>query len=241
MCRETGAANHDGSSICQSNERLLSDGSGLAALRDSAGRKEEVGQSRGVLGNPCGGAEDGAAEERAEAEEEGCKGVARAKTCNECGITKELDRFTVNKGGTLGRMAKCKDCRAAQQRAWKKSHPEYAHEYIRKNRSRIYGQKRRANSTYNQKLRIKLRLLVLQEYGGRCACCGETTYEFLGIDHIYNDGAAHRKEIGKGNNIYPWLRDNGFPKDRFQILCHNCNFAKGHYGRCPHTKEEKAA
>jgi hypothetical protein len=30
-----------------------------------------------------------------------------------------------------------------------------------------------------------------------------------------------------------WLRKNGFPKG-FRVLCHNCNFAHGHYGYCPH-------
>jgi hypothetical protein len=27
---------------------------------------------------------------------------------------------------------------------------------------------------------------------------------------------------------------NEFP-DGFQVLCHNCNLAKGYYGECPHN------
>lgn len=76
---------------------------------------------------------------------------------------------------------------------------------------------------------------VIAAYGGRCVCCGEDAFEFLSIDHIHNDGSAHVKEIGGGGvHLYNWLKKEGFPKDRFQLLCMNCNFAKGKYGRCPH-------
>lgn len=80
-----------------------------------------------------------------------------------------------------------------------------------------------------------VRAEVLAAYGGACACCGESTPEFLGIDHIFNDGAEDRKRRGmSGYTLYRHLRRNGFPKDRFQLLCHNCNQAKGYYKICPH-------
>jgi hypothetical protein len=82
-----------------------------------------------------------------------------------------------------------------------------------------------------------LRLEVLNAYGNRCACCGESTPEFLCIDHIHNDGAHHRKQIG--SHLYQWLKKHNFPKDRFQLLCQNCNFAKGIFGGCPHKRQEK--
>jgi len=75
---------------------------------------------------------------------------------------------------------------------------------------------------------------IIAAYGGKCQCCGETTLEFLTVDHINNDGAAHRRQIGRG--LYGWLKKHGFPQDNFQLLCMNCNFAKGRYGRCPHQK-----
>lgn len=76
-----------------------------------------------------------------------------------------------------------------------------------------------------------IRKQVLDHYGNACACCGESTYEFLQIDHIANNGAEHRRTIGKG--IYGWLIRNNYPPG-FQILCANCNLAKAHYGHCPH-------
>jgi hypothetical protein len=96
------------------------------------------------------------------------------------------------------------------------------------------------------KSRRQLRIQVLRHYsvGGRaaCACCGETTLEFLQIDHINNDGAEHRRSIGRhsGDGFYKWLRANDFPPG-FQVLCCNCNFAKGRYGECPHERMRREA
>lgn len=75
---------------------------------------------------------------------------------------------------------------------------------------------------------------ILQHYGGQCCCCGEARYEFLAIDHLEGGGNQHRKQIG--NKIYRWLRRNNLPEG-FQVLCHNCNMAKGFYGQCPHVTE----
>src|SRR3990172_5963982 len=41
-----------------------------------------------------------------------------------------------------------------------------------------------------------LRREVLDHYGGACACCGETTLEFLSLDHKNGGGTKHRNEIG---------------------------------------------
>lgn len=76
-----------------------------------------------------------------------------------------------------------------------------------------------------------VRTLVINHYGGKCACCGEKEYRFLTIDHKNNDGAQHRKTIGK--TLYYWLYQNGFPKE-FQILCWNCNCSRHFWGKCPH-------
>lgn len=77
---------------------------------------------------------------------------------------------------------------------------------------------------------------AIAAYGGRCRCCGETTDEFLQIDHVNNDGAEHRRKIGNGNSIYTWLKKNNYPEG-FQVLCANCNYAKAHYGYCPHRPD----
>ncbi len=78
---------------------------------------------------------------------------------------------------------------------------------------------------------------MLVHYGGNpptCKCCGESQIEFLSIDHVNGGGNQHRKELGHGVHFDKWLIDNGYPEG-FQVLCHNCNLAKGYYGYCPHS------
>lgn len=69
----------------------------------------------------------------------------------------------------------------------------------------------------------------------RVRSCGEDTYKFLAIDHINGGGGADRKIVGAGFPFYQSLIKRRFP-DGFQVLCHNCNLAKGFYGVCPHKE-----
>lgn len=89
------------------------------------------------------------------------------------------------------------------------------------------------------------RQIVLDAYGGKCDCCGESAPEFLAVDHRHGGGNKHRRELGKGAkkgscSYYNWIIKNGFP-DFLRILCHNCNQANGSHGTCPHTKTERAS
>lgn len=93
---------------------------------------------------------------------------------------------------------------------------------------------------YGRRERAQLKLQAIEAYGSKCACCGEEHPYFLTLDHINNDGAVHREKYNE-QQIYREARREGWPKDRFQLLCMNCNFAKGHFQECPHklgiTKE----
>ena len=87
----------------------------------------------------------------------------------------------------------------------------------------------------NQSAKKRARLdrqLALEHYGKSCKFCGESREIFLTIDHIDNNGAEHRrgqKGQNRGHNLPTWLRRNKFPEG-FQVLCFNCNCAKGIYG-----------
>jgi hypothetical protein len=75
-------------------------------------------------------------------------------------------------------------------------------------------------------------------HGGKCNCCGETQIKFLVIDHINNDGAQERKITGM-NTMVLWKRliKEGFPRDKYQLLCSNCNEGKRrNHGICPHQQ-----
>ena len=76
---------------------------------------------------------------------------------------------------------------------------------------------------------------LISHYGGKCICCGETEPKFLALDHIDGNGGIERKNIGY-NKLICRIRKN--PPKNIQILCHNCNCAKGFYGSCPHQREK---
>lgn len=86
----------------------------------------------------------------------------------------------------------------------------------------------------SRKHRNKLRLEVFTHYGLKCACCGESNFGFLTLDHKDDNGAQQRKELGGSIAIYRWVKAQGFP-DGYQTLCYNCNQGRAHYGGvCPH-------
>lgn len=127
-------------------------------------------------------------------------------------------------------------------RKWAKAHPRSAPR-DRTDALRAYDKRYRIE--YYQKFGDRLnerakdyarsrRLRCLIHYGGdqpQCACCAETRFEFLAIDHIAGGGTQQRKQV---RNIVPWIIRNDFPAG-FRVLCHNCNQAIGFYGACPHV------
>lgn len=91
-------------------------------------------------------------------------------------------------------------------------------------------------SDYYRKYANKVRLECIYAYGCKCACCGISEWEFLALDHIHGDGKEDRKKTGGSpQSFYVSLRNQDYPKDRYRLLCHSCNYAKGHTNRrCPH-------
>lgn len=79
--------------------------------------------------------------------------------------------------------------------------------------------------------REKLKLDVIEGYGGACACCGNEYLPHLTLDHVNGGGRAERAALGGGANLYRLLRREGFPEG-YQVLCFNCNAAKHFLGRC---------
>jgi hypothetical protein len=143
------------------------------------------------------------------------------KSCTKCGETFPLSEFHRYRNGHKWW---CKTCCREYLKEWKQGDAslEYRERHKLRQRERHQEQKREA----------------MDAYGGVCACCGEAELVFLAIDHVNDDGAQHRRDsgMGRGPRAYRWLRDQGYPEG-FQVLCHNCNYAK-HRGICPHQLKE---
>lgn len=100
-------------------------------------------------------------------------------------------------------------------------------EYVKNNRDRfaLYGIRQRDN----------LKLEMVEAYGGKCQHCSETDPIVLTLDHIHDDSHVEKELYGLnargGHKNYQRLKAEGWPKDRFQLLCFNCNAKKEHLRR----------
>ena len=129
-------------------------------------------------------------------------------------------------------------------------------EYSQRQEVKVRATKRSTTPEFRAKgrtLHNNERLKIFQEYSKRlsnsdipcCNCCGIHSHvDFLALDHIFGrvemDSIPELVAIGyssklENNKLKDWIMRNNFP-DGFQILCHNCNFAKGYprnNGKCP--------
>lgn len=103
---------------------------------------------------------------------------------------------------------------------------------VRKSRFKDLDASREYHRDYSRRVRDE----AIEAYGGNCVCCGETTREFLHLDHVNNDGSTHRQEVGTGSHkMALWAKRNNWP-DTLQLLCHNCGMSDAYYGYCPHQQ-----
>ena len=149
--------------------------------------------------------------------------------CNKCQKDKPETEFYKGSG---------KECKECEKEAKRKYHAESRKRAIeRATQWNKEHPEKHAEHSINYYYRLQDE--ALRAYGGyKCACCGTTIREFLTIDHIENDGNAHRKAIGfnYGASFYRWLKQNNYPPG-FQVLCYNCNYGKHrNHGVCPHQR-----
>jgi len=123
--------------------------------------------------------------------------------------------------------------RTAHQKLRYQTDPEYRAHIAAVNRaqykkdihkSRLLSRIRMYRQMENMKNAV---INVLTDGEGTCRWCGQGDQDVLTIDHIDNDGANHRRQlgIGCGKLIYRYLIKNDYPPG-FQVLCFNCNNKK---------------
>jgi hypothetical protein len=142
------------------------------------------------------------------------------KRCVQCNV-----EFTPNSG----RQEVCSDtCRKIKFRLRERAY--------RRSVYKLDPEHRLTKLATGKRIRDQERDAVFAAYGGyKCVCCEETEVKFLTIDHIDDNGAAHRRSIGSGGSrLYRWLRKHNFPSG-FQVMCLNCNLGRyRNNGVCPH-------
>jgi hypothetical protein len=162
------------------------------------------------------------------------------KRCTECKEIKpkDLEHFGKDTNTNDGLRSKCTPCRNAQKKTSYRKNYEKVRLQQRTYRHENYEKVLAYNAKWQRNYFSNLRLEIIAAYGGKCACCGESEQLFLDLDHINNDGASHRKELGNGRQVWIWLKENNWPTDNYQLLCCNCNQGKSRNGGiCPHKQK----
>jgi hypothetical protein len=98
---------------------------------------------------------------------------------------------------------------------------------------------------YNRTSYRKLREKVIKGLGGECACCRESIYGLLTLEHVGGWGREHRMKSPsdrlRKRATAVLLRDvirSGYDKTKFEVRCYNCNLgASNNGGMCPHVTE----
>ena len=90
-----------------------------------------------------------------------------------------------------------------------------------KNRAAILSKCRERNQSDRYKL--------IQKLGGACVFCGEQDFHVLDVDHIKSDGYIVKRE-GKSKSIVSRIKSEtgieNVDRNRYQLLCKNCNWRK---------------
>lgn len=170
------------------------------------------------------------------------------KICNKCEKELDDDKFYISKGRLVN---PCISCRLLILKKWRANNHAKVLEHKRKYNA-VHADKHRADvkkwvennkekyeayhkkwlaenrdktrayvAAYTDKVRDK----ILDHYGHHCNNCGISDDDVLVVDHVNNDGNAHRKKHKGKYGQYKSIIDAGYPND-YQILCCNCNWKK---------------
>lgn len=121
-------------------------------------------------------------------------------------------------------------------------------QYYLKNRDRLLANSRRYREKNRERVRIyhkawylknyennkaarrsaarKIRWDIIQALGGVCVKCGFKDWRALQVDHINAGGGKDRRERKIGHTSWSLLKDVKLHKEKYQLLCANCNWIK---------------
>ena len=126
---------------------------------------------------------------------------------------------------------------AIARRARRAANPQKDRDRAAKRRETNYADVLVANAKWQRGRRARLRSEMLEAYGSKCECCGEAERMFLQLDHIDGGGTKERKEFRNVEYLMLDLKKRGWPKEKYRLLCANCNFGRWmNGGTCPHAQ-----
>lgn len=96
-----------------------------------------------------------------------------------------------------------------------------------------YQRNKIQQAKYYAGYREKIKFECVEAYGGSCIECGVNDPIVLVIDHTRDNAKEDREILNQrgGYKLYMDLKRRGWPKNGYQLLCHNCNFRKEYIRR----------
>lgn len=165
------------------------------------------------------------------------------QACGRCKEQRVASEFTPS--ARLRGRGWCKPCHRAYQREWAQRNPEKIKAKSKQANARRLADpiKRAASYAASTRWNHALKAAAFRVLGDECKCCGESNALFLQIDHVHNDGAAHRKRLniatrrGPSHQYRLYLEVRDGKTEGLQLLCANCNWGKArNRGICPHEE-----
>ena len=109
-------------------------------------------------------------------------------------------------------------------RKWYEKNKEHARKTKRDNMRRYREDNPEKYREQSRRAKRKIREKIFVVYGKQCVRCGFEDIRALTLDHILNNGAIERKELGE-RGVYRRAVEKHRPEE-YQILCMNCQFIK---------------
>src|SRR3990167_5866813 len=127
---------------------------------------------------------------------------------------------------------------------YKKHKSKAAAKYRKANKEKVYKATRKWRIKNKEKYALSRKqkcfnrkLEIITNYGKVCNCCAESEHYFLTIDHPLGNGKQDRAKY-KSIGFYEGLKQKGYPKKGYQLLCMNCNFGTRYKQICPHKRNK---
>ena len=127
--------------------------------------------------------------------------------CRALSQKQRTDRYEARHPGVLKEIGKAHYHRSLKRRSRYKDDPVYRDQVNNACAKHRENNRQKINASAREKKRA-LRKSILEKYGHECKCCGESTYEFLAIDHVNGKGNKERKTGMKDHKLLIKLKRN---------------------------------
>jgi len=112
----------------------------------------------------------------------------------------------------------------ARYKKWYEANKDEARLKKRENMRRYRAENPEKHRAQSRAAKARLRAGIFDVYGEICVECGFRDKRALTLDHVLNNGAVEREELGERGVYLRAVKE--YRPNEYQILCMNCQFIK---------------